>query len=226
MQVGAAWCVFFKRNVVLSSLRYRALRHAYRAPSTFAGKMRDAHHDVVTVLCDEDLSLHRFQTSRIHETADIFYLTTHGLFSAAGYRACLHVNDWAPQATGLGGQRTVVAVFDTCFLIDSTANWSAIWAQTAFGPWLRLMLGFDNLAGLDRGNGLRGRAFAENLLNGNTFMDAWFQAVKSTTPLYNKAIAIALGDNQTDAINILNTASLTSMPGRRKSGHPWFELRP
>jgi hypothetical protein len=226
MQIAAAWCVFFKRNVVLSALRYRALRHAYRAPSTFVSKMREAQHEVRTLFCDEDLTLNEFQSVRIHETADIFYLTTHGIFSAGGYRACLHATDWAPQATGIGGQQTVVAVFDTCFLIDSTANWSGIWAKATFGPALRLMLGFDNLAGLDRGNALRGRAFAENLLNGHTFVDAWFQAVKNTTPVYNKAIAIALGDNQADAVNILNTASLAAMPGPRSPGHPWFELRP
>ncbi len=188
--------------------------------------MRGAGHDVQLLSCDEELVLTDFSTRRVHESADIFYLTTHGVFGPGGYCACLHKMDWWPRATGLGGSSTAVAIFDTCYLIDSAQNWQAIWAAANVGVSLRLMLGFDNLAGLDRGNALRGRAFAENLINGQTFVDAWFSAVSSTTPVYNKAVAIGIGDTQADAVHVLNTASLASMPGPRAGVSTFFELRP
>jgi hypothetical protein len=226
MDVSAVWCVFFKRKGVLSGLKYRSLKHAYRAPSLFLSKMRDAGHGVYLLTCDEELTLTDFSSRRIHESAGIFYITTHGLFGSSGYRACLHRTDWQPAATGLGGASTAVAVFDTCYLIDSAQNWKATWAAANPGLSLRLMLGFDNLAGLDRGNALRGKAFADNLLNGQTFVDAWFAAVSATTARYNKAIAIAIGDTKTDALNVLNNASLSSMPGPRAGTGLYFELRP
>jgi hypothetical protein len=233
VKVGAVWCGFYKRPGFLSGLKYRALPHANRGPSLFLHTMRDAGHEIDLLSCDESLELTDFSTAqtrygsqRIHESADIFYLMTHGLFDANGYRACLCDKDWWPSATGLGNGNTVVAVFDTCFLIDSALKWQAIWGAASLGPTLRLMLGFDNLAGADRGTALRGRAFAENLLKGQTFVDAWFAAVSATTPLYNKAIAIGIGETPGDASSVLRTASLAAMPGPRTGAQVYLEMLP
>jgi hypothetical protein len=233
VNVGAAWCGFYNRPGLLSRLKYRALPHANRGPSLFLHTMRDAGHEVKLLSCDESLELADFSTAqpryglqKIHESASIFYLMTHGLFDGKGYRACLCDKDWWPSITGLGGGNTVVAVFDTCFLIDSTLNWQAIWAAANPSPKLRMMLGFDNLAGADRGTALRGKAFAENLLKGQTFVDAWFAAVSATTPVYNKAVAIAIGDTPADAMSVLQTASLKAMPGPRTSSHASWGMLP
>jgi Family of unknown function (DUF6345) len=223
--VGAAWCAFFTRPGVLSPLWYRGLKHAYRGPTLFIARMRDAGYPVEFLSCDEELTLNDFNgaTRRLQESADIFYLTTHGVY-AAGYSALLHKNDWRPNASDIGRAKPVVAVFDTCFLIDSTTTWEPHWAVN-LGPSLRLLLGFDNLAAIDRGSALRGRAFAENLLAGDTFADAWLKAVRSTTVRYNKAIAIAIGDDVADARSVLSSAKLTHMPGPRTSAIPAFALR-
>jgi hypothetical protein len=73
---------------------------------------------------------------------------------------------------------------------------------------------------------LRGRAFAENLLKGQTFVDAWFAAVSATTPLYNKAIAIGIGETPGDASSVLRTASLAAMPGPRTGAQVYLEMLP
>ena len=121
MNVGAVWCGFYKRPGLLSSLRYRALPHANRGPSLFLHVMRDAGHEVALLSCDESLELTDFSTTqmrygseKIHESAEIFYLMTHGLFDGKGYRACLFDKDWWLSATGLGGGKTAVTGFDTC----------------------------------------------------------------------------------------------------------------
>jgi hypothetical protein len=105
-------------------------------------------------------------------------------------------------------------------------NWQAIWGAANPSPTLRLMLGFDNLAGADRGTALRGKAFAENLLKGQTFVDAWFAAVTATTPVYNKAVAIGIGETPVDAMSVLQTASLAAMPGPRTGSQVHFEMLP
>jgi hypothetical protein len=225
MTVTVVWCVFFNRGL-LGKLKYRALKYGYRAPSLFAGKMRDAGHDIQSVVCDEKLELKHFQMDRVHENATIFYISTHGIFDPSGYRACLNAVDWSPAVTGSGSNKTAVAVFDTCFLIDSTLAWQAMWAKANPGHSLRLMLGFDNVAAGGRGDALRGYAFAENLVKGQTFVDAWFAAVASTTPVYNKAVAIGIGDSAVDAVHVLDTASLAAVPGPRSGPAPHFELRP
>ena len=189
--------------------------------------MRDAGHTVGHVVLDEKLVDAHFRLQRIHESAEIFYFTTHGEFYKSGYEALLNTNNWSPSATGIGSGRTVVAIFDTCYLIDSTQDWRAIWSTTNFGRALRLILGFDNLAAIDRGHALRGFAFADNLISGGTFVDAWFKAVASTTPKpHNKAVAIGIGDSQHDAENVLSMASLAKMPPARTGSNFFLELKP
>jgi hypothetical protein len=228
MEITAAWCVSFDRPGLRNFFARRKLKYAYRAPCFFLSKMREAgHHAVRDLVFDEELTDADFSVRHIHESAQIFYLTTHGTFSPSGYHASLYWNDWYPSKTGIGGRNTVVAIFDTCFLIDSALPWRAIWARANFGARLRLILGFDNFAAIDGGHTRRGLAFADNLSRGDTFVDAWFKAVASTTPEpYNKAIAIGIGDDQPGAVSVLTTASLSRMPGPRTGSSPFFELRP
>jgi hypothetical protein len=189
--------------------------------------MRNAGHTVSHVVVDETLVDAHFRLQRLHESAEIFYLTTHGEFHKSGYQALLNTNNWSPCKTGIGGGDTVVAIFDTCNLINSAQNWRGAWSATTFGPRLRLMLGFDNLAAIGRGHALRGLAFADNLINGDTFVDAWFKAVASfTLKPYNRAIAIGIGDSQSDAAKVLSTASLKNMPPARTASNFFLELRP
>lgn len=188
--------------------------------------MRDGGHNVLSLACDEELRLSDLDGSNrtIQEDVDILFITSHGEFLPGGYHALLHQANWLPSITGIGQAKLAVAVFDTCFLIDGSRNWRAQWTTANLGPSLRLLLGFDGLAAIDRPSALRGRAFAENLLHGKPFAESWIQAVHSTTTSqYSRAVAIAIGDTQMDAQNVLNTASLSSMPGSRKSGQVFFE---
>jgi hypothetical protein len=226
VDIGTLWCTFFKRPGLFSRFAIRELRHAYRAPSLFASKMRDAGHNVLSLVCDEELRLSDLDGSNrtIQDDVDILFITSHGQFLSGGYQTLLHKTNWLPSNTGIGHSKLAVAVFDTCFLIDGSQNWRTLWSKASLGPTLRLLLGFDGLAAIDRPSALRGRAFAENLLNGKPFAESWIQAVHSTTTSqYNRAVAIAIGDTKMDALNVLNTASLSSIPGPRKSGQLFLE---
>jgi hypothetical protein len=212
-----AWCTFFKRSFWT---RRGDLRDAYRAPGLFATKMQAAAHGVEFVVCDEPLEVADFDGTRrrLQDNVDLLYLLSHGSFSAVGYDALLHSADWAPRATGIGQARLSVVVFDTCELIKTAAipNWQAVWGAANLGTSLRLLLGFDGTAALDRKSAERGQAFAENLLAGSTFADAWITAVRRhVRSQYRRAVAIGVGDTIPDAQAALNTASLSAMPAAR-----------
>ncbi len=227
--LGVAWCTYFDRSG--NEGRSLRMRNAYRAPSLFTSKMRANKHIVEFLVCDEELGLSDLDgTSRtLQDDVEILYIMTHGVYGANGYEALLNdlkKGNWLPSVTGIGQSKLVVAVFDTCNLIDPTAAWQSAWA-TNLGTSLRLLLGFEGLAAIDRGEALRGGAFAEALINGKTFADAWIQAVHSTTgSQYSKAVAIGIGDSPSDALNILNTACLSGMPAARAGGAPFFCKRP
>jgi hypothetical protein len=187
--------------------------------------MGQAGHAVRCLACDEELRLSDVDGTQrtLQDNVDILYVTSHGRFMPGGYQALFHGADWMPLNTGIGKARLVVAVFDTCFLIDGSRNWQALWSSANLGPSLRLLLGFDGLAAMDRPAALRGMAFAENILNGKTFADAWIQAVHSTTTSqYSKAVAIGIGDSLADAQSVLNTAGSGFLPPPRKGIQPFF----
>jgi hypothetical protein len=199
------------------------MQHAYRPPGLFATKMPAAGHKVDCVACDDELVRADLDgTARtIQDSVDLLYVMTHGEFGKNGFEVLLYQGSWRPgDKPGIGHKNLVAAVFDTCHLIDTSTitNWRSVWASANIGVNLRILLGFDGPAAINRGSTLRGKAFAENLINGKCFADAWLQAVSATTHWTgNKAVAIALGDSKADAINVLNNAKLASLPGPRVS---------
>ena len=225
--IGVAWCTFFKR----SFWKHRGdLSHAYRAPGLFATKMQAAGHGIEFVVCDEPLEVADFDGTRrrLQDNIDLLYLLSHGAFSATGFDALLHMADWSPGATGIGQARLSCVVFDTCELINTAAiaNWQAVWGKANLGTNLRLLLGFDGTAALDRKSAERGKAFAENLLAGSTFADAWITAVsRHVRSKYRRAVAIGIGDTVADAQAVLNTASLASIPATRAGAALNFKER-
>jgi len=223
LELGIAWCSFFKRRGLLAPIRYPALKQAYRAPSLFTGVMREAGATVRHIACDDALDVATYDgtTARHDDEVDLLYVMTHGESTATSYRSLWNTIDWAPGNTGLGGQRLVVTVFDTCNLIDTSSHpqWTRVWQSPALGASLRILLGFDGVATVDRGSTIRGRAFAELVCQGVPFADAWIRAVHNTSAYQSQrmdqAVAIGLGDSVADATNVLATASIHQMPGSR-----------
>lgn len=226
LTLGILWCGEFTRPGLNARLFSPNRRYFYHAPSLFLETMRDWGHHLAYLRFDEDLTLGDLDGTqrKLHETADILYISSHGSFAGNGYSAMLHKSDWHIDLTRIGMQKPTVAVFDTCHLIDPSVNWRSLWAR-AIGPSIRLLLGFEGRAAIDRGSAMRGRAFAEHLVNGQTFVDAWLRAVKSTTASpFNKAVAIGIGDNQADA-NAMLAATINNFPGPRSSQTAVFEVR-
>jgi len=229
LSIGTLWCTFFKRPGLTSRLRIRDLEDAYRPPGLFASEMVDGGHRVEFVTCDEEAHPSDFDGTHrtLQDTVHLLYVMTHGRYKATGYEVLLHTTDWAPGSTkaGLGQNKLVVAVFDTCELIDGNQNWRAGWSGANLGTNLRLLLGFDGPAAIDRPHAMRGKAFAENLIRGKTFAEAWIQAVHSTATAKKstKAVAIGIGYDLADAQNVLSIARLNSMPGPRRVGQIAFQ---
>jgi hypothetical protein len=227
LNIGLFWCTFFQRSFLS---RPRQLYDAYRPPSLFVSKMRDAGHEVQFLVCDDLLQIGDLDgTSRmLQDKVQLLYVMTHGEFKNTGYEVYLHMANWVPGTTGIGQNNLAVIVFDTCNLIDTSSipNWQGVWRTAALGPNVRLLLGFDGPVIIDRSSALRGKAFADNLLNGNTFVDAWISAVYSTVRSnHRKPVAIGIGDDAAGAQAVLNSASISSMPSRRGTGTPSFEKR-
>lgn len=227
LKIGILWASYFKRSFLG---RLPSLNNAYRPPSLFASRMRDAGHELQFLFCDDMLEICDLDgTSRkLQDDVDLLYIMTHGEFLSGGYEASLHVSNWVPATTGIGDQKLQVIVFDTCELLNtaSITNWQAVWRSAKLGEHVRLLLGFDGPVAIDAASALRGKAFADNLIKGDTFADAWIGAARSTIgSVHKKAVAIGIGDNQTDAQAVLDNASLASLPGPRGTGTPDFWLR-
>ena len=227
--IGILWCTWFTGAWWIRPWR---LPYAYRPPALFASKMREAGHDVDVLVCDEELALSSLDgtQNRIQDGVDILYVMTHGNFASQGYKAELNVSRWLPAVTGIGtaaASKLSVVIFDTCHLIDSAQNWEAAWAQN-LGNSLRLILGFEGSVAIDQGSAVRGKAFANELLNGKTFADAWLIAADASIdydPEYKKAVAIGIGDTMQDAQAILATADLANMPAARSGTSTFLALK-
>lgn len=183
--------------------------------------MREDGHAVEVLVCDEELRLADLDgtTRNLPDSVDLLYLMTHGTFGSQ-YVATLEATDWIPALKGLGGNRLAVVVFDTCWLIDSKEDWQTSWAN-GLGLSVNLLLGFEGPAPIDRASALRGKAFADELVNGKTYADAWIRAVNSTTvSRHSKAVAVGVGDSAADAQNVLDTASLAVVPPARMNLTP------
>jgi hypothetical protein len=163
------------------------------------------------------------------ESVDLLYIASHGTTGANGYSAILHGTDWFPAALGTGGQRPVVAVFDTCDLLDpNDPNWRTHWEKASVGKALRLVLGFSSPATCGQATTVRGRAFVENLFTHHqNFVDAWDNAIRATRYQgTDHPVAIAFGDDAADARQIIQNASLTAIPGPRNANQPTVERFP
>jgi hypothetical protein len=217
--IGILWCTYFDRGGK-ENLKLR-VEEAYRPPSLFARVMQKQNHTIKLFCCDEQLEVTDLNgtTARLHDDVEILYVTTHGLFGQYGHEILLNANNWL--VNGLGQNNLSVAIFDTCSLIEQNQAWKTAWTKAKPGNKLRLLLGFDGPAGIDRGLALRGKAFAENLTGGDTFADAWIKAVGATSvrPFWSrinmKAVAIGIGDSANEATKALNTMTLANMLGAR-----------
>jgi hypothetical protein len=186
--------------------------------------MRAQGHPADFLLIDENLDVKDFNGVRaaLQDSVDILYVCMHGKTAPGKYQAELYAADWQPFVTGIGnGPGPWIAVFDTCDLIDLSDPRLTGHAKWAVGQSLRLLLGFASLATVDTGPSGRGKAFATNLAAGLPVADAWLQAVHSTGfPGMDRAIAIAFGDNPSDARTVLSSATLASPAKARASATP------
>jgi hypothetical protein len=226
---AAAWCVLFNHTGILSRLRRRRLAYAYRPAGLFLAKMTAAGHPGSAVGCDDTLELKDLDGSAGHidDAADVFYLSTHGRFlRGSGYSAILHTSIWTPGTSGLGVSRLIVAVFDTCSLIDGSMNWQSQWQSAQIASTVRILLGFDGPAPGDKGSAQRGAAFADELLAGKTFADSWLTAVKSTlVPGTGVPVALGIGGTRADASNVLATARLSALPAPRSGSAIYVHIQ-
>jgi hypothetical protein len=225
LDIGVLWCTRFDWRFPWISNLY----DAYRPPSLFLSKMRAAGHRLEFEYCDEYIEPQLVPAPGavpLHDTVHLLYVMTHGNFSAQGYEALLKASDWKVYNAALGNAKLVVAVFDTCELINGP-NWLPRWQQANLGPHIRLLLGCDGNLDINQGAAIRGKAFAENLVDDKkTFADAWLQAVdQNVFSQGKKAIAIGIGDSDADADNVLNTASLALLPPPRSGPQAFFKMR-
>jgi Family of unknown function (DUF6345) len=221
MRVGVGWSTFFKRPWT-RQLLYPRLRYAYRAPSfflTYAASVRA----VEFVRFDEALAVDDLDgtNTSLAESVDVLYLSGHGECGGGTYKAILHSGDW-PPSNGIGFTGPVVAVFDTCDLVDlNNPSWDTHWRSSTVGPALRLLLGFASVATVSQASSIRGDAFARNVEAGVPIAEAWLKAVHGTAPLgADLGIAIAFGDDAADAASILHTARIDALPGPRAAVAP------
>lgn len=226
--VGAVWCTNF--SGALRAVRHRRLRYAYRAPAFFADEALRSGMTIEFLRFDADFETRDVDgtTNALAESVDVLYLTSHGQTGGKGYSAILHSSDWLPATTGFGQTRPVVAVFDTCDLLDpSDPNWKVHWEVSTAGTALRLLLGFSSKATVGQATSVRGRAFVKNLAAGDTFVDAWTSAVlKTRYQGTDQPVAVAFGDSANDASTIISSASVAAMPGPRTSATPKVDRYP
>jgi Family of unknown function (DUF6345) len=210
--VGAIWCTFFRRPGAFSWIFNRALENAYRSPTYFLSVLRDAGTRIEVLRCDEAATADELNgTSRkIDEGLDLIYVATHGKFTSEGYKVLFTEHDWFPSSS-LSAR---VGVFDTCELIKSPGD-PHEWTHEGLDRNVRIILGFDGPATMAQGI-RRGEAFAKLLVEGSPICLAWLEAVEETSPhVYDKAIAVSLGDDESDARDVFDTATLHDLPPPR-----------
>jgi hypothetical protein len=180
LRVGVAFCTRFRRRSWVPVWGGPGdLPDAHRAPASFSEAVLNAGGSVEWFAADErvETTLAALPASPLADV-DLLWVTTHGVFDAAGYRAILRNLDWR-CGTGLAGPQVVV--FDTCHLIDrGRTGWEAAWGAHAGS--LRLALGFEGEATVDELSSSRGAVLVEQLDAGATYADAWSYAVISTSP--------------------------------------------
>ncbi len=148
VKCAGAWCVAFDHKGLLNRLRRRTLAYAYLPAGLFLSEMQAAGYSGTIVGCDQSCEVSNVDgtTGHVDDTGEIFYLSSHGRFTSSGFDAILHRTIWSPGSTGLGVSRLIVAVFDTCFLVDGSVNWRLRWQAATVAPSVRIILGFDGPA--------------------------------------------------------------------------------
>jgi hypothetical protein len=199
------------------------LRYAYRAPAFFAEAMIADGATIKFLRFDEALTAPDLDgtSARLAESVDFFYCASHGEYKTSSYSLILHNADWKPSAKGLGTNRLVVAVFDTCDLLDlKDPKWPNPWIASS-GPHLRLLLGFASPATVATDSTARGKAFANKIISGDPIGPAWLEAVHSTAYAgADLGVAIGFGDTTADADWALHDMKLADLPRPRKSSPP------
>jgi hypothetical protein len=226
-RIGVAWATHFQRPLT-KRLTYRRLRYAYRAPALFLQGMLSSGADIELVAFDENLTDADLGPGGGAQQVDILYVATHGMTSAAGFELALHGNDWSLLSGGLGTAGPAIVIFDACNLADpSVAGWETTWRTDQLGTEVRLILGFSSPASVSKQTSIRGTAFAQELYNKLPVTDAWFASIQNTTYVgTDQPLAIALGDDDADAKNVLDHLRIDALPGPRASAVPGVAWRP
>ncbi|WP_427891346.1 DUF6345 domain-containing protein [Kribbella sp. GL6] len=223
--IGVVWATHFQRQG-LNKLWYRRLRYAYRAPSLFLEGMLAAGAEAHLVTFDENLDDADLDPGGSAQQVDILYVATHGMRGANGFELALHANDWRLLGGGFGDNGPAIVIFDCCDLVDLTAkDWDRQWRTDRLGPELRLILGFASPASVSLQASIRGTAFARELAT-KPVTDAWFVSIQAGSYVgTDKPVAIAFGDDDQDARNVLDQLSIGALPGPRTSAVPGVAWR-
>lgn len=217
--IAVGWVTYFERSGI-ARWRHPRLRYAYRAPAHFVERMVTRGARLASLSFDEHLDAEVLNARA--PDADLLYLVTHGGQGSAGYQTALTNGDWRLAGSHLGQKGPTVAVFDTCDLVDrSSRTWRDFWSSGTVGRRLRLVLGFSSQATVSPLTSRRGDAFAQLILAGRPFAEAWLSAATGTIwPALDHPIVIALGDDEDDARKVARTASLHDLPEPRTTDRP------
>lgn len=201
--VETGWCSRFSRRAGRWRAP-RALECAYRAPSLFAQQMLRRGSSQQEIGCDEDFGPHTMPGS------SIVYISTHGQHAGGDYHFSATMDDH-----GVDNLHCPIVVLDTCDLVVGSPPPNL---SSRLSPDVRLLLGFDGRSTNERGSSLRGRVFADLILNGSSVADAWICAVMQTAYYgpngpYDKPIAIGVGDTSSEAHDMCNSADLSTIMG-------------
>ena len=227
VRVGVGWATHFSRSGI-KRLQYRRLRYAYRAPSFFLQGMIARGDNLEFVEFDEDLTSTDLNgPAALAPQVDVLYIASHGMTSNSGYQLALHGEDWTLMASTFGSTGPAVVIFDTCNLVDLRRNkWEDDWRTSAIGSALRLVLGFSSPATVSQPTSIRGSAFATEL-DRLPVAEAWYASIQSTSYVgTDRPFAIAFGEDDNDAQNILDTARIDALPGPRTSAIPGIAWGP
>jgi hypothetical protein len=146
--------------------------------------------------------------------SDIAYFSSHGRMDGNScYQFRLRRGEWAPTSTAINGGPSVL-VLDTCNVTTSQIKAHQSAWLTQGRPTPALVLGFVGAATDGYSESMRGRAFAEHLAAGNTFVQSWFNAIQDTQAprRRDQGVAIGFGPTLGDANATLDTATLTNVP--------------
>lgn len=215
MDITIGWCSEFEPGW------HRAnLLNASRPPSLFhyhLGRVLAAAGIPLTgrIILDEDLGVGGLSRDAAvaFAAADIAYLSSHGRMDGSTYRFRLRSGEWTPTASPSPAGPSVL-ILDTCDVASVRVLPNKTeWTQPGL-PSPAVVLGFIGPATTGHAESRRGRYFAEHLAHGETFANAWFNAIKETQPRRRRdyALAIGFGPTRSQARTNLDTASLANQP--------------